>query len=420
MTEKEFLEYVDGFGKDAGEFTDDEIYQIACTYKNEIPTSQKRWERLIEILGVVDKEGNPKKAETFRIWLKGRQYADGTITKNVQMLSGQTIDGLTFQEFEDKTEEIKRNLYIEKTKTRDVYNAYRRTLRDEARIESIKETISGVVDELSSLPEVEFEGLVSEHKKEAVLLFSDLHIGTVVDSFYNKYNNEIARKRVAKLVDDTIKYCRDNNVQRLNVLNLGDMVSGIIHVSGRIENSDDVISQVMLASEILAESLNKLQQAAPEIIYRSCTDNHGRVVADYHQHIEKENFSRLIDFYLEARLVGTKVVFDNKNLDDDIGMFELLNGKKMLFVHGHRDRDFGRTLMGIGNVMNTKIDYLCLGHYHSTNVKSIQGATVFTNSSIMGSDSYASSVRLYGPASQTLLVFDDNNVINVNVNLDIY
>lgn len=112
MTKNEFLDYLDSFNKDAGEFTDEELYQIGCKYK-ELPVSEKRWGELVEILGV-DKTG-----EQFRIWIKDRQYANGDIKKNVQLLSGQTIEDLEYPEAEQKLEEIKQNLYIQQTKTRD-------------------------------------------------------------------------------------------------------------------------------------------------------------------------------------------------------------------------------------------------------------------------------------------------------------
>ena len=410
MTKKDFMEFLDHYNKDAGEFTEAELYEIGCKYK-ELPTSQKRWNELVEILGV------EKTGEQFRIWIKDKQYADETIKHNEQLISDQTIDSITFEDFEEQTQKIKQDLYIQAVKTRDERNAFRKTLRDEARIQEIKDMMVEAIKDLKDLPEVKtvprFKG-----EKEAVLLFSDLHIGAVVDSFYNKYNVEIARRRVQRLIDSTIEYCRANDVVRLHVLNLGDNIMGSIHLTGRIESEQDVITQTMTAAEIIADSLNQLQAAAPEVCYRSCSDNHGRITPNLKEHIEIENFGRLIDFYLKARLQDSSIIWGEDNLDIDIGMFKLLNGKHMAFVHGHRDKDFARSIMGISSTTDTKIDYLCLGHYHSTGLKTIQGTTVFINASIMGADSYASSVRLYGPAAQTLLIFDGDNTFNININLD--
>lgn len=112
MTKKEFLEYVDSFDRDTGEFTEEELYAIGTQYK-ELPVSEKNWEELVKILGV------NKTGENFRTWIKSRQYADGTIKKNIQLLSGQTVEDLSFPEAEEKIEEIKRDLYKQQVKTRD-------------------------------------------------------------------------------------------------------------------------------------------------------------------------------------------------------------------------------------------------------------------------------------------------------------
>ena len=112
----------------------------------------------------------------------------------------------------------------------------------------------------------------------------------------------------------------------------------------------------------------------------------------------------MIDFYLEARLKDTSIQIVHDNLDVDLGMFELLNGKKMMFAHGHRE-NINTIIQGMLGATRQYVDYVCVGHYHESKMKSFQGAKVFVNSSICGSDSYAQSKRLYGVAEQTLLIF---------------
>lgn len=424
MTVNEFWQIIDNIdvdSRDDGAYTEQEMYDIGCIFI-EMNNSQKReiggWDKLVEILKPLDKNGDPmKKGDTFRQWIKGRRYRQQDMIHNDHMISGQNIQDITFSDFKEKTEEIKQNLYKQQIKTRDTMNSYRRTLRDEARIENIKEIISDSIKELKDLPEVTFDKFQELTSNEAVLMLSDLHIGVNIDNYFNKYNSQVASERLSKLVTDTIEYCQRNSVEKLNILNLGDMIQGIIHVSGRIEEETDVISQVMIASEYLAQAINKLQEAAPYVIYRSCTDNHARVVADMKQHIEKENFGRLIDFYLKARLANTGVVFAEDNLDDDIGMFDLNNGKKLLFVHGHRD-SYNTIVQSFLGATHQFIDFICLGHYHESKMKGFEGAKVFVNGSIVGSEQYAQSKRLYGYPEQTLLIFENNNVIPIYINLN--
>lgn len=415
MTKEEFIKYIASFQKQPGEFTDDEVYEIGCIHKT-LPLGDRNWNELAGRLGSIGKNGLPRNGEAIRCYVKQRQNEDGTIVKNDRLLSNKTIDGITFDEFEEKTDAIKRELYLQQVKTRDTYNTYRRTLRDEARIDSIKSLISESIKSLKSLPACGYKGKAINSSAEAVMLISDMHIGMEIDNYANKYNNDIARARLMAYVDETIRLCKQNHVKRLNVCNLSDAIHGIIHVTGRIEEQEDVIEQVMFASEILAEALNKLQEAAPEVYYRSVTDNHSRVMADFKQHIEKESFCRLIDWYLQSRLKDMNVVFAKDNLDFDISKFTLMNGKIMICSHGHRD-NINMVVQNYIGATRHYIDYVCLGHFHESKMKSFQGAKVFVNGSLCGSDTYSVSRRLYGDPEQTLLIFDGMTLSQHIINL---
>ena len=415
ITKAEFNKFLDSFDREPGEYTDQEMYEIGMKYKL-LPTSEKRWGDLSSILGAKDKDGNPKSGETFRVWLKDKQMANGTLERNPRVLSGKAVDELEFDEFKEETDEIKRSLYIQQTKTRDVWNADRRTLRDEARIQNIKDSIASCVSCLKELPEVE-RPIRAEGENEAILMFSDLHIGVKIDDFYNKYDVEEARARVKRLVAETVELCKRNKVKRLNFLNLGDCIQGIIHVTARLEEEVDVIQQVMIASEIIADALNELTEAAPEVVYRSCTDNHSRVVADLKQHIEKESFGKLIDFYLKERLRGKPVAFEDSPLNDEIGMFELMNGKTVVFSHGHHD-SVGKSLQNMVGATKKYVDYVLMGHFHSPKQSVVEGCNVIVNSSIVGPEQYAFSKRFFGKASQKLLVFEGDNLYNMDIYLN--
>ena len=172
----------------------------------------------------------------------------------------------------------------------------------------------------------------------------------------------------------------------------------------------------MTAAEILAEALNELQAAIPVVNYRSCLDNHCRITPNLKEHIEKENFGRLIDFYLKARLESTNINFMEDNLDENIGLIELQNGKKMIFVHGHQD-SVNTVIQNYTAAIRDYVDYVALGHYHSSKAKTFQNSKVFVNGSIVGTDEYALSHRLFGIPEQTLLVFDRDNLLNITLDL---
>ena len=417
MTKQEFIEYVDSFDKEPGEFTDDEVYAICVKFKTEVPLGERNWTELQGMLGTKGRDGKLRNGEALRCYCKGLQYKDGTIMHNEKMLSGQTIGDMTFPEFEEKTEELKRSLYKQQVQTRDHMNAYRALLREDARVDLVKDMIK---DGIKHLPKLEGE-FVSTYETaegtEAILLISDLHIGACIDNFYNKYNVDIARRRMRKVIVDTIESCKRLGVETLHVINLGDLVHGQIHTSARLLQEIDVIDQVTTASEIMAESLADLAKAIPHVVYRSCLDNHSRTMPNLKESIENENFGRIVDWYLQARLANVNIEFADDNLDANIGLIELNNEKLVVFAHGHQD-SVNSVVQAYGAATKRHIDYVCLGHYHSTKMKTFLNSKVFINGSVMGTDEYAMSHRLFGTPEQTLLIFSGENLINITIGLD--
>lgn len=412
MTKKEFYDYILSFDKKPGEFTDEEIYLIGVAHK-QLPLADKNWNDLVRTLGL------KKSGEALRSWVKNRQRKNDALPKNPRVLTDKTIEEVTADDVENALENKKRELYIQQIKTRDTFNAYRRAMREEARIELFQECLLEAINSLPELPRIETSSkLVSNGNREAILMLSDLHIGVECNNFYNTYNNKVAVKRVSHLVNRVIDYCKLNNIQRLNVINMGDMIHGIIHTNARIETSIDLTQQIIKASEIVAQALNELQVAAPEVIYRSVVDNHARAVSNKYEHIEKENFNKIIDWFVEERLKDSKVKFMKDNLDDGLGVFTLLNGKTVAFAHGHQD-SMNNAFQSFIGATSKFIHYVLLSHYHSEKMKAYQGVKVFINGSIVGTEQYALSKRLFNKPAQKLIIFNDEDVLDFNIDLSL-
>ena len=397
---KELQEFIDK-QKDLND--DDVIYAIGVKHKS-IPKNERNWEELCDYLNL-DKNG-----EQLRCWVNRRQVKDGILPP--RLLYSNPLVGNT----PEITAQLE-TLFKERVKARDAFNTHKNLLRDEARLEQFKSDIQEAVEELDKLPKVKYNGNLKKNKDlEAVLMLSDLHIGVEVKTFANIYNVDEAASRLGKLTGQTIKYCKENNVKKLNVVNLGDMVHGLIHTNARINQQMDVISQVITAAELVSEMLNVLQEAAPEIVYRSCSDNHSRVMANKSEHIEKENFGRIIDWFVQERLKDTKIKFMNDNLDYGLGRFELNNGKVVMFCHGHEDV-INSVFQNFVGATKQYVDYILLGHFHTAKMKTFQGAKVMVNGSIVGTEDYALSKRYFGDPEQLLLIFDGGNLITHNINL---
>lgn len=408
MLKSEFEKYVKSFNKNPGEFTLSETIEIGIAHKRVEPVSDRSWKRLAETLGW---EGS---AESLRGFVNYH-------SKRIDSVTQEEVEEPVTREIADIQNKMN-ELYMEKTKVRDLKNSVNRGLRDQARVDVMKETMIEAVNLLGDLPPVNSSYINPNPNTEidAVLMLSDLHIGVLCDNFYNKYDTNIASKRLSKLATDVAQYCKMFNVYRLNVVNLGDLIHGIIHTSARIEAQTDAVTQVMIAGELLSQFLNLISQVAPVVTYRSCSDNHSRLNANKNEAIENENCGRLIDWFLAERLKNTPVKFCNDNIDYSLGKFQLLNGKKVMFAHGHHD-SINRSFESFIGASREFIDIGLLGHYHSNKTKTFNGFRIFVNGSIVGTEQYALSKRLFSEPEQKLLIFDNpgDNIIDININLAI-
>ena len=427
MTKQELFDQLSALGKEPGGYTEEEMENICALAKTGLSREDKIgiWGELAEKFGV--NPGNShKKGESLRSWYKARLKAKGELPKSVTMLNGKVIGLDGEKALPQIVAEQKRELYMAQTLARDVMNEYRDDLRKEARTQLL---IKAMGECAGKAPNLEVPDAPEKKDlppfREAVLLLSDMHIGMTIDSFCNRYNVEIASKRLAKLVRDVATECIRYNVKTLHVVDLGDEVHGLIHNSARLSQEYDVAEQVMIASDLIAQALNKLSAAVPEVTYRSCLDNHSRMMANYKDSKDTENFGRIIAFYLEARLAQNKrVTFPRDNLDPTLGLLKLANGEAMLFAHGHLDNPTQavQEISGIVSSMEggpKRVSYFCMGHYHSEKMKQYQGCRVIVNGAFCGTDDYASSRRLYNKPTQTMLVFDADNLIEARIGLDI-
>lgn len=384
------------------------LYAIGKQHRS-LPLKERNWDKLADVVGYgcTTPISNTSKGAGDAY----RQY----ILRGLKSFGEYKVPA----EASEKTEsEIYQEQYKDKTQIRDVYNAYRASLREDARIASFKEFIEECAQKQSQLP-IRLDStldMCTDSNIEAILLLSDWHIGSDVANFYNTYDHDVAIKRVSAIVDKVKFYCRQNKVYRLNVLNLGDLIEGLIHVNGRINQQMDVCSQLIFATELMSVALNELQTAAPEVTYRSCSDNHSRMVADKNQSIESENLNRITDWWLAERLKNSSIKMKSDNLDQGFGKFKLLNGKNVVFFHGHQDSK-SQTLQNVVGAVREWVDIVCCAHWHNPAEHTFQDMKLYVNGSLCGTCDYTLGRRLFTKPSQKLLIINKNDVADIDLSV---
>ena len=248
---------------------------------------------------------------------------------------------------------------------------------------------------------------VKNAEKKAILCIGDWHYGLDVDLFYNTYNVDIAVERITTLLNAVLVHLKEHSIDDLYVINLGDMISGRIHLPLRINNRIDTVQQTIEISEILAEFLNVLSEHT-NVNYVSVSDNHSRVEPNKKESLQTESFARIIDWFLEERLSNNKNIhFIENTFSDDFAIFNVFE-HCVVAVHGDKDPQRG-IVDRLNSYLQGHIDLLISAHRHHFTADENNFTEFYCNGSLIGQDDYSANLRLNSKPSQLLFICTPDN-----------
>lgn len=306
----------------------------------------------------------------------------------------------------------KDELYMERIKLRDKNRELNKKLYQLSRFDNLKEIM---IESLSEVEPVIFNKTIKNNFTsdiEASLILSDIHYGISVDNQLNFYNTDVAKDRLFEIVSKTIDYCKIHNVNTLHIEILGDIVSGIINTSNRVEQEEDIMTQIINVSEVLTSCISKLEENIPNVKVYTVFGNHSRVMPNKKDSINRENLERLIYQYLKIRLPNTKIV---TSMNDDFLAIKIKD-KEILLCHGDKD-NINNAVNNYVKLLNKKFDEIHMGHFHSFEWKDDNDTDITVNGSLVGTDDYAQSIRRSTKPTQVLRVYGiDTCTYKLNTN----
>ena len=378
------------------------IYRL-CSVKNDLGLS---WPEVAEI---ANEELNYNYSESY--YRKG--FKKDTFTPTIAEASSVTCNAAKDDEIVDKLFELRK----ERIKAADERSQMMAAARKLAREETLLEIANSVAETLKDKPVLpNYQYLVNTGDKKAILQISDWHYGIEINNPWNTYNPEIAKDRIIKLRDRVIDHIRDYKITDLYITNLGDLISGRIHETIRIQNRIDVISQCLEVAEILVELIANLSQYA-NIYYISTSDNHSRVEPKKELSLDLESLTRVIEPLLKARIevIQAKqnkcnnVKFIDSPYGPDIATFNIEN-YKIGAVHGHKDSP-KLVVNNVSLMTRANYDLILSAHLHHFSCDEQFNTVVVSNGSLMGVDDYAENLRVMSKPSQNLIILSNHSVV---------
>lgn len=309
--------------------------------------------------------------------------------------------------------ENKRNaLQEQKIQLSDVKTRFNRVVREHSRLEyvakKLADNISTWVDSQKFNIEPKYGSINKLSDKEAILLLSDWHYGQCSANNANEFNTAIAEQRIQELVNQVIEYSKYFNPSKLHIILLGDMMNGLIHVTSRIQSTDNVCDQFKGVTLKLIDLIRTMRDYFPQVNVYGVRGNHDRMIPNLKEHVVSESFFDIIPFTLKLAFQSIKGinVIDNDK-DAEIVTAKICD-KNIVAVHGDKDNP-RKAVDNLTGMFKTCPDFIFMGHFHHREEFERFNSRVIVNGSFCGVDEFATNQRLISYPSQTLLILDKDD-----------
>lgn len=361
---------------------------------------------------------------TLSKYLYGKEYSEDVARRmfygscrTLKVVDEATLKDISEEDILNEIELKMHELRKEKQKFSDQRRELTKMLSSEGRFEHICDKLIESANKLNeSFPLISGDQVAPDNvsDKEAIIVFSDWHYGLVADNISNTYNTEICKARVGYVVNRAIQRIQLHGCQKLHVIVTGDLIHGAIHTSARVASEELTCDQLMHASELLAQAIEKLSRYVQDIDVRVTYGNHARVIPNKNDSIHRDNFERLIPWWLKQRLGA------NENItvyEDNGNEFVTVIACGYGIVATHGDLDSMSTMTNVLSPMfkeyfdkchGVQLRGIIMGDKHCFESKSGFGVRPFICGSLCGSDDYANSKRLYSDPSQLLIIMDSD------------
>lgn len=318
------------------------------------------------------------------------------------------------EDFKKEQEELLREIKKEKIKLRDERTESNRGIRIEARVE---DKLDYLEDIISKQGKIDYKPLKPEERKaiqiksdnDLVIMLSDLHIGQTFASAWGRYDLEVAKDRMQQYLHKIIEIKDRHNSENCFVTLQGDMISNSIHKSIAITNRENVIEQVIEASEMVTSFLAELSRYFNNVTVASVVGNHSRIDKK-EDALKDERLDTIIEWYAKSKLEDFENIEFVDAFDNTFTSF-VVRDKVYFVVHGDYDQ-MNQSGLAKLSMMAGFFPYCVLfGHKHFPATTEINGIKLVQSGSLPGSgDDHTIELRLSGRPSQTVLVCTDKGI----------
>ena len=241
-----------------------------------------------------------------------------------------------------------------------------------------------------------------------IIHLSDLHLNELINLKNNKYDFNIASKRLKLLADKATVYFQQSGVTSIAICSTGDLLNKDDILDKLLNNATNRMKACLLATSLISQFILDLNQNF-KITFVGVTGNETRMAKDiaWTDIIASDNYDLMLYNMLSARFLGSSSVLFH--LEDPLEQVIDIAGNNVLLIHGHQFKS--DLANGVKKVVakyaydGIIIDYVLSGHLHEACVSD----NYSRGASMCGQNAYSDKgLQLSGRASQNIGIFFKN------------
>lgn len=308
-------------------------------------------------------------------------------------------------------------------KYRDISNAKGKRFREYSRIDNCLEELSSNIFKI--LSKTKFNNyrpkkINIDNEYVGIVHWSDLHFNEYVNIESNKFDWDIASKRIKKHVSYCIKLFNQFNVNKIFVAGTGDFLNSDRRLDELLINCDNRAKAIVLAFDILRQAILELSYYFNVSCVFVC-GNESRLDLDINntKKLVSNNFDYTISLMLNAYFKNN----ENVNVlipENPEECVVNINGKDILLLHGHKgiNNDIEGSLSKIitknNKVKKCNVEYSLFGHIHSSYISD----NFARSGSLTGDNEYSfNKLQLTTKASQNCYIVSKNDIHGFKIDL---
>jgi predicted phosphodiesterase len=362
-----------------------------------------------EILELFDNGANYNEISAYLIDTYKLEVSVDTLRKKIKEVVHYLIADKDIVEYNIR-------LAKQKQKFQDLNRIERKSFREGTRQENALVEYNTEIIKLLKRESLKTKLSKKKHNTDAaiVIQLADLHLNELVELESNKYDFDVASKRLQKYAYKVKEYVKFHKANKVLIAITGDLINSDRRLDEKLSMATNRAKATFLGVHLLKYFILDINEIA-EVQVCCVTGNESRVTefCGWVDMVASDNYDFTI--FEMLRLLLPDINFLR---GDALELVVEINGKNMLVIHGHQlgrmDSNQVGKVISKYSAKGVIIDFIICGHLHETMIRD----NIARSASLVGSNAYSeNALNLSGTAAQNIYCFTDDGRHDIRIDL---